>query len=38
MTKYMNFGDGVVIGLSAYIVIFGINYFLRQAGMSAYQA
>jgi len=38
MGKYLNFGDAVVIGLSAYIVIFGMNYFLRQAGMSAYQA
>lgn len=38
MLKFMNFSDGVVIGLSAYVVIFGINYFLRQAGMKDYQA
>lgn len=36
--KYLNLTDALVIGFSAYVMIYGINYFLRAGGLSAYQA
>jgi len=36
--KFLNLSDALVIGISAYVVIFGINYFLRASNLSEYQA
>jgi hypothetical protein len=34
----MNVSDILVITLSAYVFIWGVNYALRQANMAGYQA
>lgn len=38
MAKYLNLPDVLLITFSAYVVIWGINHFLRGAGMADYQA
>lgn len=38
MAKYLNAPDLLLIALAAYIVIWGIDYFLRLGGMGDLQA
>ncbi len=38
MSKYLNFGDIVLIALSSYVVVWGINSALRAVNKDTYQA
>lgn len=38
MGKFVNVADILIIGVSAYIVIWGANRILRTTGLSAFQA
>lgn len=38
MGKYMNFSDLLIIGVSAYVVVWGVNSLLRTVQLPAFQA